>query len=350
VLLIEAGIDEPTLSDIPLLYPSLQRTSVDWQYKTEPSRSSCLGFTGNRSNWPRGKVIGGSSVLNAMFYVRGNRRDYDAWRDAGNAGWGYDDVLPYFIKSEDMRIPELSGSEYHGTGGYLTVEHFRSHSPIMHSFLDAAKEIGYDEVDVNGETQTGFTRSQGTPLFAVSSASYLSTALTFRIGTLRDGLRCSAAKAFLRPIKDRPNLHISLQTHALKIVVEDGRAAGVLVSKLGAIPTLVRAEKEVLLSAGAVNSPHLLMLSGIGPSDEIQKAGVKTVRHVPGVGRNLQDHVAMGGVTYLFDSPDESSPLGLGIVLPRVLTLNSFVQFFRDKIGPFYRIPLGEAMGFVNTM
>lgn len=171
-----------------------------------------------------------------------------------------------------------------------------------------------------------------------------------RTGTLRDGLRCSAAKAFLRPIKDRANLHISLQTHALKIVMEDDRAAGVLVSKLGAMPTLVKAEKEVLLSAGAVNSPHLLMLSGIGPADEMRKAGVNTFRHVPGVGRNLQDHVAMGGVTYLFDSPDESSPLGLGIVLPRVLTLNSFVQFFRDRVGPFYRIPLGEAMGFVNTM
>lgn len=162
-------------------------------------------------------------------------------------------------------------------------------------------------------------------------------------------MRCSAAKAFLRPVNHRPNLHISLQTHALKIVVEDGRAAGVLVSKLGAVPTLVRAEREVLLSAGAINSPQLLMLSGIGPVDVLRRAGVKVIRHVPGVGKNLQDHVAMGGVTYLFDSPDESGPLGLGVVLPRVLTLNSFVQFFRDKSGPFYRIPLGEVMGFVNT-
>lgn len=169
------------------------------------------------------------------------------------------------------------------------------------------------------------------------------------LGTLRDGLRCSTAKAFLRPIKDRPNLHISLHTHVLKIVIENNRATGVLISKLGTIPTLVRAEKEVVLSAGAINSPHLLMLSGIGPADKIRKAGVKITKHVPGVGQNLQDHIAMGGVTYLFDSPDESNPLGLGIVLPRVLTLNSFIQFFRDKMGPLYRIPLGEAMGFVNT-
>lgn len=168
-------------------------------------------------------------------------------------------------------------------------------------------------------------------------------------GTLRDGLRCSTAKAFLRPILDRPNLHITLQTHALKVVVENGRATGVLISKLGRIPTLVQVEKEVVLSAGAINSPHLLMLSGIGPANKIRGAGVKVVKHMPGVGQNLQDHIAMGGVTYLFDSPDESAPLGLGTVLPRVLTLNSFVQFFRDQIGPFYRIPLGEVMGFVNT-
>lgn len=177
----------------------------------------------------------------------------------------------------------------------------------------------------------------------------MAATIFFTLGTLRDGLRCSTAKAFLRPVKDRPNLHIILHTQALKVVVEDGRAIGVLISKLGRIPTLVKADKEVVLSAGAINSPHLLMLSGIGPADKIRKAGVKIIKHVPGVGQNLQDHIAMGGVTYLFDSPDESAPLGLGMVLPRVLTLNSFLQFFRDRMGPFYRIPLGEVMGFVNT-
>ncbi|XP_050443789.1 glucose dehydrogenase [FAD, quinone]-like [Adelges cooleyi] len=328
VLLIEAGIDEPALSDIPFLYPSLQRTPIDWQYKTEPCEQSCLGFKGQRSSWPRGKVIGGSSVLNAMFYVRGNRKDYDAWQDAGNDGWGYEHVLPYFKKSEDMRIPELMGSEYHGTGGYLSVEYYRSQSPIVRNFMEAAAELGYDETDINGANQTGFTKSQG---------------------TLRDGLRCSTGKAFLRPIKDRPNLHISVLTHALKVAVEDGKATGVLISKLGSIPTLVKAHKEVILSAGAVNSPQLLMLSGIGPADKLRKAGVKVVKHLPGVGKNLQDHIATGGVTYLFDSPDCTSPLGMGIVLPRVLTLSSFIQFTRDHMGPLYRIALGEAMGFVNT-
>ncbi|XP_050520933.1 glucose dehydrogenase [FAD, quinone]-like [Daktulosphaira vitifoliae] len=328
VLLIEAGIDEPAISDIPFLYPSLQRTPIDWQYKTEPSSTSCLGLKENRSNWPRGKVIGGSSVLNAMFYVRGNKRDYDAWHNANNKGWSYDEVLPYFKKSQDMRIPQLKNSEYHGIGGYLSVEHYRSYSPIVNNFIEAAKEMGYDEVDINGARQTGFTRSQG---------------------TLRDGLRCSTGKAFLRPIKDRPNLHVSILTHALKVVVEDGKAIGVLISKLGSAPTLVKAHKEVILSAGAINSPQLLMLSGIGPADKLRKVGIKLVKHLPGVGKNLQDHIATGGVTYLFDSPDCSAPLGMGIVLPRVLTLNTFVKFFRDSSGPLYRIPLGEAMGFVNT-
>jgi len=164
-------------------------------------------------------------------------------------------------------------------------------------------------------------------------------------GILRDGLRCSTAKAFLRPIKDRPNLHISLNTHVLKIEIENGCATGVLISKLGSIPTLVRAEKEVVLSAGAINSPYLLMLSGIGPTDKILKAGVKITKHIPGVGQNLQDHIAMGGVTYLFDSPEESNPLGLGIVLPRVFSFNSFIQFIRNQMGPLYRIPFGEVMG-----
>jgi len=153
----------------------------------------------------------------------------------------------------------------------------------------------------------------------------------------------------LRPIKDRPNLHIILHTHVLKIEIENGSATGVLISKLGSIPTLVRAEKEVVLSAGAINSPHLLMLSGIGPADKIRKAGIKITKHIPGVGQNLQDHIAMGGVTYLFDSPDQSNPLGLGVVLPRVFSFDSFIQFVRDNMGPLYRIPLGEVMGFVNT-
>lgn len=121
VLLLEAGPDELSFSDLPLMFPALQKSPLDWGFKTEPSGSYCLGMKGERCSWPRGKVLGGCSVLNAMLYIRGNRKDYDKWEAVGNTGWGYNDVLPYFKKSEDMRIPELQSDFYHGTGGYLTV-------------------------------------------------------------------------------------------------------------------------------------------------------------------------------------------------------------------------------------
>lgn len=162
MLLIEAGGDEPSLSDVPLMYSSLQLTPLDWQYKTEPNGKANLGMKDGRSNWPRGKVLGGSSVLNAMLYIRGNRRDYDAWQELGNPGWSYDDVLPYFKKSEDFRVFDQMDPTYHGTGGPLTVEEFRYSSPITDAFIEGGKEIGYEELDVNAAVQTGFTKSHGT--------------------------------------------------------------------------------------------------------------------------------------------------------------------------------------------
>ena len=162
VLLLEAGGDETVFTDVPLIFPTLQHTALDWQFKTEPSSSYCLSMNEQFCNWPRGKVLGGSSVLNAMLYVRGNRRDYDNWRDLGNLGWDYDSVLPYFKKSEDMRIPEIIHSKYHSTGGFLTVERYKYESPITKYFLQAGEEMGYEILDVNGEKQTGFTYSHGT--------------------------------------------------------------------------------------------------------------------------------------------------------------------------------------------
>ena len=125
VLLLEAGGDETLLSEVPMVFPTLQLTAMDWQFKTEPSPDYCLAMKGKRCNWPRGKVLGGSSVLNAMLYVRGNKRDYDRWSEMGNEGWDYESVLPYFVKSEDNKIRELADSPYHGTGGPLTIEKFR---------------------------------------------------------------------------------------------------------------------------------------------------------------------------------------------------------------------------------
>ncbi|XP_015597066.1 glucose dehydrogenase [FAD, quinone] [Cephus cinctus] len=330
VLLLEAGGDETVLSDVPLVFPTLQLTSMDWQFKTEPSTSYCQGMNEHRCNWPRGKVLGGSSVLNAMLYVRGNRLDYDNWAKLGNPGWDYESVLPYFKKSENMTIPELRHSPYHGTNGHLTVERFRHHTPIANSFVKAGRDMGYEMTDVNGPRQTGFTYSHG---------------------TLRDGLRCSAAKAFLRPASKRKNLHVSTHTIVERILIdEDSKVAYGVKFRRGLRRHTVYAKNEIVLSAGAIQSPQLLMLSGVGPRDHLAEVEVPLVHHSPGVGMNLQDHVAMGGITYLIDPPAECpEPTGFAFVLPRFLTLATIKQFLGNKTGPLYTVPECEAMGFVNT-
>ncbi|XP_075217853.1 uncharacterized protein LOC142322661 [Lycorma delicatula] len=332
VLLLEAGGEEGVLSDIPMMFSGLQMTPLDWKYQTEPNGPyACNAMKDTRSNWPRGKVIGGSSVLNAMLYIRGNRKDYDRWAEMGNEGWGFDNVLHYFKKSEDMTIPELKDSEYHGKDGYLTIEKFRYFSLISKSFLEGGKELRYEELDVNGGNQTGFTRSHG---------------------TLRNGLRCSTAKAFLRPIRNRKNLHVSLHSTVEKILFDTRgskpKAAGVVFAKSDK-RIMAFARKEVILSSGAIGSPQLLMLSGIGPGEHLQEVGIPVLVNSTGVGENLQDHVAMGGTTYLFTSPPNSRPMGAGIVLPRVLTISNLIKFIIDDTGPFFCMALAEVMAFVNT-
>ena len=165
ILLIEAGPDENPITDVPSLAAYLQLTNLDWRYKTEPNGRSCLGMKNGSCNWPRGKVLGGSSVLNYMLYVRGHRKDYDTWHQLGNPGWSYDDVLPYFKKSEDNRNPYLlrqHNKKYHQTGGYLTVQESPWRTPLVVSFVEAADELGYHVRDINGADQEGFMIAQGT--------------------------------------------------------------------------------------------------------------------------------------------------------------------------------------------
>ncbi|PSN57094.1 hypothetical protein C0J52_01323 [Blattella germanica] len=311
VLLLEAGGDETVLSDVPLFFPALQLSPLDWQFKTEPSGTFCRAMKDGRCNWPRGKVLGGSSVLNAMLYIRGNRKDYDRWASLGNEGWSFDEVLPYFKKSEDMQISQCMDSPYHSTGGYLTIEHFKYKTPISKAFLAAGEEMGYVTRDVNAEKQTGFTESPG---------------------TLRNGLRCSTAKAFIRPASKRNNLHISLHSHVEKVIIDPitRTAEGVY------------AKKEVILSAGSLQTPQLLMLSGIGPRYHLEEMGIDTILDIPSVGENLQDHVALGGTTFLVDSPET-------FMLPSVLTLNTAYDFALQEKGALYALPEAEVMAFINT-
>ncbi|XP_031838198.2 glucose dehydrogenase [FAD, quinone]-like [Nomia melanderi] len=332
VLLVEAGPNEPDITDVPLTFPVFQLTPLDWQFKTEPSDDYCRAMKGHQCNWPRGKVLGGSSVLNAMLYVRGNKKDYDNWATLGNPGWDYRSVLPYFKKSLDMRIKKYKNSPYHHTGGYLTVEYFKYRTPVINHLVRAGTDMGYDIVDVNGPTQTGFTYSHG---------------------TLRNGLRCSAAKAFLRTASKRKNLHISLLSTAEKILIredEHSKTAYGVQFRVGTARHKVKVNREVILAAGAIQSPQLLMLSGIGPRDHLEEMGIPLVHDAPGVGGNLQDHVAIGGLLYLIDTPkDYTGDRPFSFNLPDSVTPDVIKEFAVNRTGPMYSLPVCEGMAFVNT-
>ena len=321
VLLLEAGHDENEISDVPSLAAYLQLSKLDWGYKTEPSNKSCLGMQNNRCNWPRGKVLGGSSVLNYMLYVRGNRYDYDLWENLGNTGWSYDNVLPYFIKSEDNRNPYLAKTPYHGKGGFLTVQESPWHTPLVAAFVEAGTEIGYDNRDINGEFQSGFMIAQG---------------------TIRRGSRCSTAKAFLRPVRLRKNLHVAMNSHVTKIIMDPKnlQAMGVEFVRNGKRHRIA-ATKEVIMSAGAINTPQIMMLSGIGPREHLEDIGIKVLKDLP-VGENMQDHVGMGGMTWLVDKP-------VAIVQDRFNPATITNQYVLNERGPMTTLGGVEGLAFVTT-
>lgn len=321
VLLLEAGPDENEITDVPSLAAYLQLSKLDWKYKTEPTGRSCLAMKNNRCNWPRGKVLGGSSTLNYMLYVRGNKYDYDYWEALGNPGWGYDQALHYFKKSEDNRNPYLKNSPYHSTGGYLTVQESPWRTPLVVAFVEAGTELGYENRDINGEYQTGFMIAQG---------------------TIRRGSRCSTAKAFLRPIRLRNNFHTAMNAHVTKIVIDPVSMKAIAVEFYrDGRKQIVKARKEIILSAGAINSPQLLMLSGIGPKDHLREFGIPVIMNLP-VGNNLQDHVGMAGLTFLVNKP-------VAIVqdrLPAALVTTNYVINGR---GPMTTLGGVEGYAFINT-
>lgn len=316
------------LIEVPLLFPALQHSTLDWEFKTVQSDRYCLAMDGI-CDWPRGKVLGGSSVLNAMMYVRGNRKDYDRWASLGNPGWNYDAILPYFKKSEDMRDPTYANTEYHGSNGYLTVEPFHSISAIADLALEAGREMGLINVDndVNGRTQTGFTQTQG---------------------TVRDGLRCSTNKAFLRPAAHRPNLHIALNAFVERILIDPitKQTYGVVFSRDDE-SRVVYASREVILSAGAIQSPQLLMVSGIGPAIELMQHGIDVIQHVPGVGENLQDHIATSGTVYLIQNPLSHDTLSY--IVPKLINFNTLREFTFEHKGPLYGMPAAEVMAYISS-
>ncbi len=274
VAILEAGgADSRPEIAMPIAFPMLLKSSVDWDLLGEPEP----GLNGRRLFLPRGKVIGGSGSINAMIYVRGNREDYDGWVEGGAEGWSYDEVLPYFKRSEDN---ERGESEYHGAGGPLAVSDSRAMSPLIEAMLEACVLAGHaPNDDFNGATQEGVGRFQLTQ---------------------RDGTRCSTASAFLHPAADRPNLDILTDAMAAQVLFEGTRAVGVEVMR-GTRQEQIRAEREVIVSAGTYQSPVLLMLSGIGPAEDLAAYGIEAREDLP-VGRDLQDHL-MAQLNFETDEP-----------------------------------------------
>lgn len=312
VLLIEAGpADRKREIHIPAAFSKLFHSDVDWDYSTEPQEH----LNGRRLYWPRGKVLGGSSSTNAMIYIRGARADYDAWRDMGNEGWGWDDVLPLFKASEDQQRGASAG---HGAGGPLRVSDPRCVNPLTQAFLDACNADGIAKnCDFNGPSQ------EGAGLYQV---------------TQKNGARASASSAFLKPALGRGNLIVWTNVHVARLLIEDGRAAGVECFVKSAALQQVRAAKEVILCAGAVGSPQLLLLSGIGPRRELEALGIPVAADLEGVGGNLQDHLNIG------QSYECTQPVSLsnaeGVV--------SLMQYIFKKTGPLTS-NIAEAGAFLKS-
>ena len=265
VCLLEAGGGgDGWLVNVPAaVVLSVPTKKNNWSFETVPQK----GLNGRRGYQPRGKCLGGSSAINAMIYVRGHRQDYDDWAALGNEGWAYEDVLPYFIKSENN---ERIKNQYHGNQGPLSVIDLRSDNPLQETYVAAAKEQGYRILDdFNGAEQEGLGVYQVTHI---------------------NGERCSAARAYLFPHRDRKNLHIEIDAETQRILIENGVAVGVEYKQHGQL-TQIRARREVLLSAGAIQSPQILMLSGVGDQHELLEHDIEVKHHLPGVGKNFHDHI-----------------------------------------------------------
>ena len=265
VLLIEAGgKDNYPWIHIPVGYfKTMHNPSVDWCYKTEPDASM-----NNRSiRYPRGKTLGGSSSINGLLYIRGQSRDYDIWRQLGNTGWGWDDVLPYFIKAENQ---ERGKDEFHGIGGPLSVSDQRIQLPLLNEFQNAAEEFGIPKTK---DFNTG--NNHGCGYFQV---------------TEKDGFRCSTSVGYLNPVKNRQNLKTITNAHVKKINFEGKKASGIEYF-LGENLSKISANKEIILCAGSIGSPHILQVSGIGDGDKLSKIGIDLIKNLNGVGKNLQDHL-----------------------------------------------------------
>lgn len=321
VLLLEAGGDEIFLSDVPLTSALLTATGYNWGFKSEKLKTACLGLIDQKCNMPRGKALGGTSVINFLLYTRGNKLDFDEWEILGNKGWSYKSTLPYFKKSENCSLCKGIQRDFHGFDGLLDIENPHYTSPILNAFLSAGLRLGYNITDPNGSEGLGFSQAQA---------------------TMRNGARCSASKAFLKTVQHRTNLHISARCRVTKILIDPvtKQAYGVEFIK-DKRKYSIRATKEVILSAGSINSPHLLMLSGIGPKSDLERLNITVLGNLK-VGHNLQDHLALSTLTFLVN--DTITVSDFGVQNPR-----DVFNYIINANGPF-TIPGGaQALAFIRT-
>lgn len=321
ILLLEAGEDENIYTDIPATAAHWSFSNFNWGYKAEPTANACLAMVDQRCPWPRGKGVGGTSIINYMIYTRGHQQDYDEYEQDGNVGWGYKDVLPYFLKSENNSIPEYENSPYHSHNGNLHVERPRYKTILVDAFLKGGEELGYKTIDYTEPTQHGFSRIQA---------------------TTRRGRRFSAAKAYLKPIKFRRNLHVSILTRVTKILIDPQtkNAYGVEFVK-NRRKRVVFARKEVILSAGALNSPQLLMLSGVGPQEHLKELNIPVIQDLR-VGENLQEHYSTIGLSFLINQTGAA-------LLESRLDLKVFLDWLNNGRG-ILTVPGGvEGIGYTRT-
>lgn len=300
VLLLEAGgPDSSFLIHIPVGFTKLTGPKVNWGYETVPQAQ-----LNNREMWyPQGRTLGGSTSINAMIYIRGNPQDYDRWAELGNTQWGFEQVLPFFRRAEGN---ERLNDRYHSSTGAMNVTEQVQHNELSKAFVRAAQELGLPFTpDFNGEIQDG--------------VGYYDV-------TQKNARRESAATAYLRPARDRKNLVVHTHSLATRVIVENGRATGVEYMRRGR-PTAARASREVILSSGAVNSPRLLLLSGIGPAEELRALGIDVVHDLPGVGKNFQDHMDV----YLTAETTPVSYNRSDRPIPAVLAM---IQYLLYRTGP----------------
>lgn len=276
VLLIEAGDDPPESSEIPLKWSLALKTNYDWQFVSEQEDNLFKGLLDERCHIPRGRMMGGSSSMNVMLHIRGTKIDFDTWESQGCTDWGFDSVLPYFIKSENFTDTTRYDPKYHGNAGPLTVTPFVAPDPAIGTISEAAELMGITNIkDLNILDRTvGYAMSDS---------------------TTRDGLRCSTLKAYLLPASERPNLFVAKNTRVTRILIENNRATGVEYLTSNDELKTVNCTIETILSAGVIMSPQILMASGIGPADHLKEMGIEVLADLP-VGENYQDHVAFFGL------------------------------------------------------